>query len=324
MTLNIAEDHAVAKTRRCVFDKSYFFVKARILVAVLLAAGFVVPARADVRSGLADFRQGRFAEAYVALTAAAIAGDPRAARYVGVLYDTGEGVRQDRAEAVEWYRRAAGLGDPIAMFNVAVSYDSGIGIARNHRQAARWYRRAAALHDSRAEYNLALMYRSGDGVPRSPAEAEQLFQAAARDGASAGAGDLSRPPADAIRRVVTHSAHAPDDDTAFLQAQRALLSRQPQETANAVVLFQQAAAAGGPASALALYDLGWCYENGMGVTANAGRAYALYVRAAAVTDDQTLRDLAETGAVALRARPDPTPADDTSVTETPVPDTPGR
>ena len=299
-------------------------MKAPILAAVLLAAGLAAPARADVRSGLADFRQGRFAEAYEALTAAAIAGDPRAARYVGVMYDTGEGVRQDRGEAVEWYRRAAAFGDPIAMFNVAVAYDSGIGIARNHRQAARWYRRAAALHDGRAEYNLALMYRSGDGVPRSPAEAEQLFRAAARDGAGAGVHDLPKPPADALRRVVTHSVRAPDDDTAFLQAQRALLSRRPQETANAVVLFRQAAAAGGPASALALYDLGWCYENGMGVTADAARAYALYVRAAAVTDDHGLRDLAETGAVALRARPNPAPAGATSVTGTPVPDTPGR
>ncbi len=298
-------------------------MKTRILAAVLLAAGFAASARADVRSGLADFRQGRFAEAYQALTAAAIAGDPLAARYVGVMYDTGEGVRQDQREAVEWYRRAAALGDPIAMFNVAVSYDSGIGVARNHRQAARWYRRGAALHDSRAEYNLALMYRSGDGVPRSAAEAERLFQAAARDGATAGVDNRPKPPAETVRGVVTHSAHVPDDDTAFLQAQRALLSRQPQETANAVVLFRQAAAAGGPASAPALYDLGWCYENGMGVTADAARAYALYVRAAAVTDDQSLRALAESGAVALRAQPLPATANDPSVTDTPVPDTPG-
>ena len=295
-------------------------MKRSAFLAVLVTAWFAAPARADVSAGLADFRRGRFAEAYEALTAAAIAGDARAARYVGVMYDTGEGVRQDRREAVEWYRRAAALGDPVGMFNVAVSYDSGVGIGRDHRQAARWYARAAALHDGRAEYNLALMYRSGDGVPRSPAQAERLFRAAARDGASAGDAQLPRPPADATRRLVTHSA--PDDDTAFLQAQRALLSRQPRETADAVVLFRQAAAARGPAAALALYDLGWCYENGIGVAADTAQAYALYVRAAAVTDDHTLRELAETGAVALRARPAPadgTPAEATPVTGTPDP-----
>ncbi len=276
-------------------------MKTPALLAILLGGLSCGPARADVPTGLADFRQGRFAEAYEALTTAAIGGDARAARYVGVMYDTGEGVRQDRVEAVEWYRRAAALGDPVAMFNVAVSYDSGVGIDRDHRQAAHWYGRAAVLHDSRAEYNLALMYRSGDGVPRSSVKAERLFQSAARDGATAADAYLPRPAADATRKLVTHSA--PGDDAAFLQAQQALLSRRPQETANAVVLFRQAAAAGGPAAALALYDLGWCYENGIGVAADPAQAYALYVRAAAVTDDHALRGLAETGAVALHARP---------------------
>ena len=274
-----------------------------------MATLFGTPAFADVATGLADFRHGRFAEAYQAWIAAEQAGDARAARYLGVMYDTGEGVRQDRSQAVRWYRVAAGLGDPAAMFNVGVAYDSGTGIRRDPQEAARWYRRAAARHFGRADYDLALMYRSGDGVPRSTIEATRFFRAAAQDGISAANAHLPQTvsarmqpePRDESHRLVTHVV--PNDDAAFLQAQRALLSRQPQETADAISLFRQAASEGGPAAALALYDLGWCYENGVGVSTNRSQAYALYIRAAAETDDHGLRDLAEAGAVALRTAP---------------------
>ena len=291
-------------------------MKWRVLVGILLVFCFAAPARADmsagVAAGLLDFRNGRMAEAYQAFSAAAVAGDAQAARFLGVMYDTGEGVRQNGAEAVEWYRRAAALGDPVAMFNVGVSYDAGNGVPRNHRAAASWYGRAAALHHGRAEYDLALMYRSGDGVPRSPGEAVRLFRAAAGDGIDAarpylpkpylpGPARGARPPAGTVHGTVTHGV--PGDDVALLQAQQALLSRQPREAATAAALFRQAADAGGPGAALAMYDLGWCYENGIGLPADRSRAYALYVRAAAVTDDRGIRDLAETGAVAVRASP---------------------
>ena len=290
-------------------------MKRRVLVGILLVLCFAAPARAEVSAGVAagllDFRKGRMAEAYQAFSAAAVAGDAQAACFLGVMYDTGEGVRQDGAEAVEWYRRAAALGDPVAMFNVGVSYDAGNGVPRDHRAAAGWYGRAAALHHGRAEYDLALMYRSGDGVPRSPGEASRLFRAAAGDGIEAAraflpqsalarsAPDHAGAPAGAVRGTVTHGVVG--EDVALLQAQRALLSRQPREAATAAVLFRQAADAGGPGAALAMYDLAWCYENGIGVPADRSRAYALYVRAAAVTDDRGIRDLAESGAVGLRA-----------------------
>jgi TPR repeat protein len=71
------------------------------------------------------FQDGAFAEAMHGWMQAASQGDARAARYVGILYDTGEGVQQDQGQALVWYKRAAELGDVPAMFNVAVCYDSG-------------------------------------------------------------------------------------------------------------------------------------------------------------------------------------------------------
>jgi hypothetical protein len=39
-------------------------------------------------------------------------GDPTAQEHLGVMYENGQGLPQDYAEAVLWYRRAAGQGLP--------------------------------------------------------------------------------------------------------------------------------------------------------------------------------------------------------------------
>ena len=262
------------------------------------ACGFARPARADDagdEQGIALFRSGRFAEAYRDWTEAAKAGDGRAARLLGVMYDSGEGVPQDRGQALRWYERAAELGDVGGMFNVAVSYDSGAAVARDGAKAARWYARAAARHFGRAEYNLALMYESGDGVRRDPAAARRLFRDAAGDGIAAARSHLP------VTREVTLQLPPPDDDALFRNAQRALLSRTPEDAARAAALFRQAAQQDGPAGQMAAYDLAWCYENGIGVAVDQSQAYALYVRVAADAVDPALRGLAEAGATGVRA-----------------------
>lgn len=244
--------------------------------------------------GIALFRSGRFAEAYRDWTEAAEAGDGRAARLLGVMYDSGEGVAQDRGQALRWYERAAGLGDAGGMFNVAVSYDSGMGVARDGRTAARWYARAAARHFGRAEYNLALMYESGDGVRHDPAAAFRLFRDAAGDGIAAARSHLP------VTREVTLRLPPPDDDALFRDAQHALLSRTPEDAARAAALFRQAARQDDAAGQMAAYDLAWCYENGIGVAVDRSEAYALYVHVAANAGDPALRSLAEAGALGVR------------------------
>ena len=255
------------------------------------------PARADDagdEQGIALFRSGRFAEAYRDWTEAAGAGDGRAARLLGVMYDSGEGVAQDRGQALRWYERAAELGDAGGMFNVAVSYDSGAGVVRDGTEAAHWYARAAARHFGRAEYNLALMYESGDGVRHDPAAAIRLFRDAAGDGIAAARSHLP------VTREVTLQLPPPDDDALFRNAQHALLSRTPEDAMRAAALFRQAARQDGAAGQMAAYDLAWCYENGIGVAVDRSQAYALYARVAANAGAPALRGLAEAGATGVR------------------------
>lgn len=150
-------------------------------------AGFMPtkPAPEEVAHGLAAFDDSHPGQAAQRWQAAALAGDPEAALYLGAMYDTGQGVGQDYAQALAWYRRAAEGGSPIGMFNVGVMYDAGRGVARDPAEAAHWYAEAASKGYGRAEYDLALMYEAGSGVQRDPARARQLFLAAAQHGIAA-------------------------------------------------------------------------------------------------------------------------------------------
>jgi TPR repeat protein len=59
------------------------------------------------------------------------------------MYANGKGVKQDDAEAVRWYRKAAEQGNAKAQFNLGVMYDLGKGVKQDDAEAVKWYRKAA-------------------------------------------------------------------------------------------------------------------------------------------------------------------------------------
>jgi len=60
-----------------------------------------------------------------------------------MLYETGQGVPQNYAEAVKWYHAAAERGEPQAQFNLGVFYEHGQVVPQDFAEAAKWYRLAA-------------------------------------------------------------------------------------------------------------------------------------------------------------------------------------
>ena len=62
---------------------------------------------------------------------------------LGLKYATGEGVPEDNAEAVRWYRMAAEQGDFLAQFSLGVMYDTGAGVPENYVLAYAWFNLAA-------------------------------------------------------------------------------------------------------------------------------------------------------------------------------------
>jgi uncharacterized protein len=74
-------------------------------------------------------------------------GDAEAQFNLGRMYYNGEGVSQDDAEAVKWYRKAADQGHTEAQFNLVEIYSYGEGVQQDFEEAANWYRKAAEQGD---------------------------------------------------------------------------------------------------------------------------------------------------------------------------------
>ncbi|MFB3150347.1 MAG: tetratricopeptide repeat protein, partial [Alphaproteobacteria bacterium] len=84
-----------------------------------------------------SYEEGDFEAAFAAFSQLADAGDAPAQTKLGDMYSDGQGVAQDDAEAVRWYRLAADQGDANAQFNLGVMYDHGRGVAQDDAEAVR-------------------------------------------------------------------------------------------------------------------------------------------------------------------------------------------
>ena len=122
---------------------------------------------------------------------AADQGYALAQRNMGVMYDSGKGVPQDDAQAVAWYRKAADQGYAAAQLDLGFRYAKGQGVPQDDAQAVAWYRKAADQGDAIAQCNLGVMYANGRGVPQDDAEAVSWYRKAAEQGHAA-----RKPPSD--------------------------------------------------------------------------------------------------------------------------------
>ena len=113
------------------------------------------------------------------LRARAEQGDADAQFSLGAMYGTGNGVPQDFAEALRWYRLAAEQGDADAQFSLGAMYAAGNGVPQDYAEAARWCRLAAEQGHARAQSVLGVMYDTGEGVPQDDVEAHMWLNLAA-------------------------------------------------------------------------------------------------------------------------------------------------
>ncbi|MBP1885836.1 peptidoglycan-binding protein [Sinorhizobium mexicanum] len=114
-----------------------------------------------------------------ALVTAAKGGDPLAFYEIGTRFTEGRGVKEDPAEALKWYQRAADAGVIPAEYRLANLYEKGSGVTRDPVKAKTLYLKAAAAGNASATHNLAVMLASGrDGAPDF-AEAAKWFEKAA-------------------------------------------------------------------------------------------------------------------------------------------------
>lgn len=86
--------------------------------------------------------------------------------YLGLFYEKGLGVPQDKQKAVRWYRFAIDSDHEMALFNLAVLYANGQGAPQNYQEALRWYTKAAEADHAGAQYVLAVLYYRGKDRPQ--------------------------------------------------------------------------------------------------------------------------------------------------------------
>jgi TPR repeat protein len=98
------------------------------------------------------------------------------------MYDNGEGVPKDDAEAVKWYRLAADQGYALPQFNLGLMYDNGEGVPKDDAEAVKWYRLAADQGYALPQFNLGLKYFNGEGVPKDLVQAHAWWNIAGASG----------------------------------------------------------------------------------------------------------------------------------------------
>ena len=94
-------------------------------------------------------------------------------------------IKQDYAEALKWFRKAAGQGCDNAQNNLGILYANGYGVEQDYAEALKWFRKAVEQGNSKAKSNLGDLYRYGHGVEQDYAEALKWYRKAAGQGVAA-------------------------------------------------------------------------------------------------------------------------------------------
>lgn len=178
--------------------------------------------------------------------------DPKAINNVGWLWAHGTGgVKQDYAEALNWWKFAARLGYTPSMNNVGLLYANGHGVKQDYDEAFKWWRRAAERGNAWAMNAIGDLYENGQGVPQNDELALKWYQEAAAEGDSLAMWNAGN--------LIEQGRGA---DRSYAEASK---------------WYLQSADRGNP---LAMNSMGRVHGDGLGVAANPIEAYAWYTVAA--------------------------------------------
>lgn len=112
-------------------------------------------------------------------------GQFKAARYIGLLYEKGLGVRKNNKEAVQWYKKAMEAGDITATCYLGHMYEDGLGVKQDYVKALQYYAKSAERGDIIAAPGMvaeAKLYEKGLGVAKDTDKAEALYAQAKATG----------------------------------------------------------------------------------------------------------------------------------------------
>ena len=147
--------------------------KALASLTVALVLGWSGAAIAqDVQKGWDAYQAGDYTTAFPEFRELAEQGHAWWQTMLGVMYAKGQGVVQNDAEALRWYRLAAMQGHAPAQASLGMMYVEGQGVVQNFVIAHMWFNIAVESGDSGAE-----IYRDSlelDMTSADIAEAQKL------------------------------------------------------------------------------------------------------------------------------------------------------
>jgi TPR repeat protein/uncharacterized protein YgiM (DUF1202 family) len=257
-----------------------------VVVAALVALAEPVTAQ-NYDAGRAAYGRGDYATALREWLPLAEYGNADAQNYIGLMYDLGQGVSQDRTEAARWHRKAAEQGDAVGQVSLGRMYEIGRGVAQDYGEAVKWYRKAADQGNAYAQAYLGEKYQNGRGVAQDHGEAAKWYRRAAEQGHAGAQAKLGRMyqygsgVAQVDAEAVRWYRKAANQGNAFAQVKLGTMYQNgrgvAQDDGKALKWVRKAAEQG---HAYAQAHLGWIYENGRGIAQDYGEAVQWYRKAA--------------------------------------------
>lgn len=98
-------------------------------------------------------------------------GDIYAMRNLGIAYREGKGVKKDITNALALFKKASDGGHPSAPTDIGAMYFKGDGVKKDLAEAIRWYELGAERGDPWAASNLAWIYSKGPNNVRDVGKA---------------------------------------------------------------------------------------------------------------------------------------------------------
>jgi TPR repeat protein len=86
---------------------------------------------------------------------------------LGLMYEEGQGVKQNYEEAIKWYRLAAKQGLAGAQSKLGFMYENGNGVMQDYKESVRFYRQSAKQGNVLGKKYLGMMYALGRGVSKN-------------------------------------------------------------------------------------------------------------------------------------------------------------
>lgn len=226
--------------------------RVTLFLAIFLCSSGLLAIAGNLEKGITLYDTKKFNEAFPLIEKEARQGNAKAEFYLAMMYDYGNGTKQNTKKAVYWYKKSAAQGNPKAMYNLAYMYSHGTGVETDSKKAFELYQQSAEKGIPEAQFNLALMYAKGKGTGQDYVKAFQWFHKAALQG---------------------------NDDAQYNVAVSYTEGRGiPQDYTQALYWYEKAAAQD---NTLAQHALGIVYRNGEGVPVDIDKAVYWYKKAAA-------------------------------------------